>query len=661
MRLDLFIFILDIFLTFFFLFFLHAHSRESGMSMKGSYLSRFTKFRGDLKQERDEKDERGSSARSKGWDEVHHKVYSSDPSPSIQKTSTKKIQKKRPKRRKLSSRASESFRNTAESREEIVESEREVHLHKSVDDSHLTESFDDDFGDSMSSQAHGWVRRDSIKAIHVHDEVQKRSMVDYLLGKQRKVMDDHIDDTDDQKKSPEEDDDWKRDSGEKKGVKRKAKTRKKEPVGEDMRQLSVIEHDLKEYQRGVKSGHASLTISERSGVDAEGEKAATTEFQKDKKTKVFRKCKGVITSNKRINLRGKSGRFGGHGGRSSKRFQARGGGTQTYRFDRMSSTQHSQSKKGDPASDVGVDDGRIEVFGNAEEELPVNVTLIRENAVALKAFFGGDLWSHVEVEGGRPLVDVLEEYRNLFFQSGTESEDDGDAMHTNGRWMDEEKWFDRSLDAIFDSLVNDNQREQRPEDNVLHEENDHSEDGDRLNLFDWQRDVLHMVGERKSSLCIVPTGNGKSLIYQIASVLVPSPVIVVSPLTALMLDQMRNMPSCLSACIITGGMSKEEQDRAYESVLGGHCRIIFVSPERFMIQSFKKFLREFQSVHKHCLVCIDEAHCVSEWSHNFRPSFLRFRGVLDECIPNHWIVGLTGLFLYILHQDDISFFRVACW
>eukprot|EP01028_Stygiella_incarcerata_P011570 TRINITY_DN659_c0_g1_i1.p1 TRINITY_DN659_c0_g1~~TRINITY_DN659_c0_g1_i1.p1 ORF type:complete len:989 (-),score=284.77 TRINITY_DN659_c0_g1_i1:1863-4625(-) len=381
-------------------------------------------------------------------------------------------------------------------------------------------------------------------------------------------------------------------------------------------------------------------------MDAEGEKDGVEFQQKKSSTKVFRRGKGVVTSNKRIKLRGKSSRFGGFGGRSSKRFHTRGG-TQTYRFDRISLTQGSQSKElgklGDSSFNIGDDDGDVGSgeMGCLEDELPVDVTLIKESRSPLKTPFE-NAWKNVELEGGRLLVDALAEYRSMYFTSEEECDDESGLLETRRKWMEEEKWFDRSLDAIFHSLVKWEKRSKSDE-----RDDDDGDDGDGdddecFALFDWQKEVLHMVGERKSSLCIVPTGNGKSLIYQIASVLVPSPVIVVSPLTALMLDQMRNMPSCLSACIITGGMSSAEQDRAYASVLGGHCRIIFVSPERFMVQSFKNFLREFQSIYGHCLVCMDEAHCVSEWSHNFRPSFLRLRGVLDECVPNHWIVGLTG-------------------
>jgi ATP-dependent DNA helicase RecQ len=142
-----------------------------------------------------------------------------------------------------------------------------------------------------------------------------------------------------------------------------------------------------------------------------------------------------------------------------------------------------------------------------------------------------------------------------------------------------------------------------------------------------QRDAVQAALTGRDSLVVMPTGGGKSLCYQLPAIASRDLTVVVSPLIALMADQYRRLVlGGHPAAMVASGMDEDALRGALDSVRSGGARIIFCSPERFASRSFLTAL----SSRKIDLFVVDEAHCVSEWGHDFRPDYLRLRGVIDR-------------------------------
>jgi RecQ family ATP-dependent DNA helicase len=139
------------------------------------------------------------------------------------------------------------------------------------------------------------------------------------------------------------------------------------------------------------------------------------------------------------------------------------------------------------------------------------------------------------------------------------------------------------------------------------------------------------------SLLIMPTGYGKSLCYILPSLLLPGFTIVISPLLALMNDQIMKLPPELPAVCYNSQLSTQEISEYIYHLLQNKIKLIFISPEKFVSYGFQSLLMKLQ---KHLsLLCIDEAHCLSHWSYNFRPSFLR----ICQIIKNFKIQNILAL------------------
>jgi ATP-dependent DNA helicase RecQ len=142
-----------------------------------------------------------------------------------------------------------------------------------------------------------------------------------------------------------------------------------------------------------------------------------------------------------------------------------------------------------------------------------------------------------------------------------------------------------------------------------------------------QREAVAAALSGRDSLVVMPTGGGKSLCYQLPGIASDALTVVVSPLIALMADQYRRLIlGGHPAAMIASGMDDGAAARALADVRGGRARIVLCSPERFASAAFLSALSS-RSVD---LFAVDEAHCVSEWGHDFRPDYLRLRGVIDR-------------------------------
>lgn len=138
-----------------------------------------------------------------------------------------------------------------------------------------------------------------------------------------------------------------------------------------------------------------------------------------------------------------------------------------------------------------------------------------------------------------------------------------------------------------------------------------------------QRDVIETVAAGGHAMLIAPTGSGKSLCYQIPALAPAAPgdlVLVLSPLVALMKDQVDSLVRRnIDACYINSTLSRDERIVRYRQVQRGEFRLLYVTPERFRKEEFRQIIAR-RNVR---LLAVDEAHCVSEWGHDFRPDYSR--------------------------------------
>ena len=142
-----------------------------------------------------------------------------------------------------------------------------------------------------------------------------------------------------------------------------------------------------------------------------------------------------------------------------------------------------------------------------------------------------------------------------------------------------------------------------------------------------QREAVVAALDGRDSLVVMPTGGGKSLCYQLPGIASDDLTVVVSPLIALMADQyLRLRRAGHPVAMIASGMDAHAVSRALAGVRSGRARIVLCSPERFASTTFLDALAE----RRVDLFVVDEAHCVSEWGHDFRPDYLRLRGVIDR-------------------------------
>lgn len=159
--------------------------------------------------------------------------------------------------------------------------------------------------------------------------------------------------------------------------------------------------------------------------------------------------------------------------------------------------------------------------------------------------------------------------------------------------------------------------------------------------------IKRTTEERKHSLVLMPTGSGKSLCYQIPALYFENKTIVISPLIALMQDQVdalrkKNVP----AAFINSTLSKQEREKRLEDFLNGNIKILYVTPERFRK---KDFIEKIKTV-KIDLLAVDEAHCISEWGHDFRPDYSRI-GEFREILGNPLTIALTATATKDVQED----------
>ena len=154
-----------------------------------------------------------------------------------------------------------------------------------------------------------------------------------------------------------------------------------------------------------------------------------------------------------------------------------------------------------------------------------------------------------------------------------------------------------------------------------------------------QEEIVRRAVEGRDTLALMPTGAGKSLCYQLAAMLRETPTLVVSPLIALMKDQIDNLPPEIGehASLINSSLDPAEAARRLGSLAAGEYKLIYAAPERLRQRAFVSALRSVGVG----LVVIDEVHCVSMWGHDFRPDYLFIRSALPA-LGDPVVLGLTA-------------------
>ncbi len=165
-----------------------------------------------------------------------------------------------------------------------------------------------------------------------------------------------------------------------------------------------------------------------------------------------------------------------------------------------------------------------------------------------------------------------------------------------------------------------------------------------------QREIIYAVASGADVLAILPTGGGKSLCSQIPALMGQGSCLVVSPLIALMKDQVENLQRRgITAQAIHSGMSRYAIDNALSMAHHGNCRFLYLSPERLQSDTF---LTQLQGLNVG-LIAVDEAHCISQWGHDFRPAYLKI-GSLRNIYPAVPVIAVTATATAQVRRDIIN-------
>ncbi len=165
-----------------------------------------------------------------------------------------------------------------------------------------------------------------------------------------------------------------------------------------------------------------------------------------------------------------------------------------------------------------------------------------------------------------------------------------------------------------------------------------------------QQEVIESALNGQDSLVVMATGNGKSLCYQIPALCFSGLTLVISPLISLMKDQVDQLAANgIEADYLNSSQTFEQQQQVQNKAISGQLKLLYLSPEKVMTNSFFQFI-------SHCkvsFIAIDEAHCISQWGHDFRPEYIQLGG-LKSCFPDAPVMALTATADHATRQDIVQ-------
>ena len=167
-----------------------------------------------------------------------------------------------------------------------------------------------------------------------------------------------------------------------------------------------------------------------------------------------------------------------------------------------------------------------------------------------------------------------------------------------------------------------------------------------------QQAAIETVLQGKDALVLMPTGGGKSLCYQIPALMLDGLTVVVSPLIALMKDQVDALKNNgVEAAFLNSTQTAQEQTEVFRAVRSGRLKLLYVAPER-LLQSGEQFIDFLRDINV-SLFAIDEAHCISSWGHDFRPEYIQL-GKLKRYFPEIPMIALTATADKLVRKDIVE-------
>lgn len=183
---------------------------------------------------------------------------------------------------------------------------------------------------------------------------------------------------------------------------------------------------------------------------------------------------------------------------------------------------------------------------------------------------------------------------------------------------------------------------------------------DKPNFREGQLSIICNALNRKHTIGLLPTGAGKSICYQLSSILQPGVSFIISPLKSLMFDQKENLDSAFvsNTNYISSDQSATQRAAIQKQFGQGKYLFVWISPERLQIKTFREYLSTVNSKYKIVYAVIDEVHCLSEWGHDFRTSYLNLARTIQKYCPDSKYLGLTATASSRVHKDIKAEFKI---